>query len=194
MARSYDLFVWLRYCSKEETKMEFNNKKFTIAFILAMSLILLLSGSGLFFGSIANADDDNRISAEGAFAAIPFSITYTPVRNKCLLEVEGVLLFTGTLEGNAPGTTRALVFATCDEAKDNPPGTFRDLFRSELEFVGTVDGLETDVDIIYQGITKVGGDINARMVLSNGLKGMLKVDAIVLVGGSYTGFIKVDDD
>ena len=52
---------------------------------------------------------------------------------------------------------------------------------------------ETITDIIFQGITKVGGDINGRMMLSNGLKGMLKVDALVALGGSYTGFIKIED-
>ena len=97
----------------------------------------------------------------------------------------------GTIEGEAPGTTRALVFATCEEAASNLPGTFLDVFRSELEFVGTVDGLETDVDIIYQGITKVGGEIKGYMVLSNGLSGFLKVSALVAVGGDYTGFIVV---
>ena len=173
--------------------MEFNNKKFASASILAMSVILLLSGSGLFFCSVANANDDSRISAEGAFTAIidPFSFTFTSMGNKCLLEVDGVIIFTGTLEGEAPGTTRALVFATCDEAASNPPGTFQDLFRSELEFYGKVNGIETIADMTYQGITEVGGEIKGRMMLSNGLKGMLKVDALVVLGGSYTGFLVV---
>ena len=105
--------------------------------------------------------------------------------------MDGVLYFTGTIEGEAPGTTRALVFATCDDVASNPPGTFLDVFRSELEFVGTVEGLETEADIIYQGITKVGGDIKGYMILSNGPKGFLKVDAIVAMGGGYTGFIVV---
>jgi hypothetical protein len=195
-ASSYDVFVWLKYYSEEGTKMEFNFKKFSIASIIAISLILLLSGSGLYFGSIAKAGDDNRILAEGAFTAMidPFSFTFTPVHNKCLLEVEGVLIFTGTIEGEAPGTTRALVFATCDDAAANPPGTFIDVFRSELEFDGTMNGIATIAEITYQGITKVGGNIKGRMIVFNGLKGMLKVDALVAVGGSYKGFIKVEDD
>jgi hypothetical protein len=173
--------------------MEINNKKFAIASILAMLVIFLLSVSGLVFCSVANADNDNRISAEGAFTAIIdfFSFTFTPVGNKCLLEVDGVLFFTGTLEGDAYGTTRALVFATCDEAASNPPGTFQDLFRSELVFEGKVNDIETIADMTYQGITEVGGEIKGRMMLSNGLKGMLKVDALVVLGGSYTGFIVV---
>ena len=173
--------------------MESNYKKIVTSLIITLSLSLLLTGSDLIFCSTALADDD-RIHAEGAFTVIidPSSFTFTPVHNKCLLEVDGVVCFTGTIEGEAPGTTRALVFATCEEVATNPPGTFLDVFRSELEFAGTVERIETETKITYQGITKVGGNIKAYMILSDGLKGFLKVDAIVAVGGSYTGFIVVE--
>jgi hypothetical protein len=175
--------------------MESNLKKFVFASITAVLFSLLLGGSDLFLGSTAKADDD-WIVAGGAFTAIidPTSFTFTPVHDKCLLEVDGVLTFTGTLEGEALGTTRALIFATCADAASNPPGTFIDVFRSELEFAGTVGGIEAVSDITYQGITKPGGSIKGMMRLSNGLEGLLKVDAIVLIGGSYKGFIEGEFD
>jgi hypothetical protein len=63
------------------------------------------------------------------------------------------------------------------------------VFKSELKFTGTADGVPVTADITYQGITQVGGDIEAKLILSNGLTGELDVDAVVAVGGSYTGSI-----
>jgi hypothetical protein len=42
----------------------------------------------------------------------------------------------------------------------------------------------------YQGITEVGGAIQAHILLKNGLKGNLDVEAVVAVGGSYDGFVR----
>ena len=131
------------------------------------------------------------VPASGDFEAIvDFStLTLRPVGANCLLEVSGVLVFSGTLEGEAPAHTRALVGAPCDDVGNTPPGTFADLFMSELEFTGTADGVPATADMTYQGITKVGGEIEAKLLLSHGLTGVLDVDAIVAVGGSYDGFI-----
>jgi len=173
--------------------MESNYKKFAVASIVIILLSLLLGGSGLFFGSTATADD-NIIPAEGFFYAIPtiFPFTYTPVGNNCLVEVTGYLQFFGTLSGIAPGTTRALVFAPCELVVDSAPGDYADVFMSKLEYEGTVDGdTVTTANITYQGITAEGGDIIAKMILSNGLKGVLKVEARVLDIGYYNGFINV---
>lgn len=120
------------------------------------------------------------------------SLTLMPVGSNCLLEVDGEAVFTGTLEGIAMGTTRALVLAPCDAVAVNPPGAFKDVFRSKLEFVGTVDGEPAIADLTYRGITEVGGGIAALFQFSNGLKGVLQVEAIVAVGGSYQGFVKVE--
>jgi hypothetical protein len=98
------------------------------------------------------------IQASGAFtAAVDFTtLILTPVDENCLLEVSGVIEFTGTLDGIAPARTRALVLASCDEVAVNPPGTFKDVFTSRLEFAGTVDGQPTVADITYRG-TAFGG-------------------------------------
>ena len=101
--------------------------------------------------------------------------------------------FTGTLDGVAAARTRALILASCPEVAVTPPGTFKDVFSSKLEFAGTVNGTPTIADITYRGITEVGGDIKALMGPSNGLKGVLKVEAIVAVGGSYEGFLKPNE-
>ncbi len=137
---------------------------------------------------------DERIPASGYFTAtVDFStLTLRPVGDNCLLEVEGVIEFTGTLDGTAPARTRALVLASCDDVSVNPPGAFKDVFRSRLEFAGTVNGAATVADMIYRGVTEVGGEIEAVFTFSDGLKGVLKVEAIVAVGGSYEGFIKTN--
>ncbi|MDQ4080835.1 MAG: hypothetical protein M3125_08770, partial [Gemmatimonadota bacterium] len=74
----------------------------------------------------------SRVEATGAFAAnVNFStLRLTPRGNNCLLEVEGELVFTGTIQGAATGQTGALVFAPCEQAGNNPPGTFPDVFKS----------------------------------------------------------------
>ena len=140
--------------------------------------------------------DQDLVMAKGAFtASVDFAtLTLMPVGANCLLEVDGALHFTGTLEGLASGTTRALVLADCADVAVNPPGTFADVFRSNLEFIGTIDGEPTIADLTYRGKTAVGGDIRAVMILSNGAKGVLHVDAIVVVGGTYKGIVLLDDD
>lgn len=143
-------------------------------------------------GAQAAVSADDRISAKGEFTAdVDFStLSLTPVGDNCLLVVEGVITFTGTLAGAAPAKTRALVLASCEDVAVNPPGAFKDVFSSKLEFAGLVNDTPAIADITYRGITQVGGDIEALFIASNGLKGVLKVDAIVAVGGSYEGFIR----
>lgn len=143
-------------------------------------------------GATVPLSADDRMAARGEFTAtVDFStLALTPVGDDCLLVVEGVIDFTGTLEGSAPARTRALVLASCEEVAVNPPGAFKDVFTSKLEFAGRVDGRPTVADITYRGVTEVGGGIEALFVASNGLKGVLKVDAIVAVGGSYKGFLR----
>lgn len=137
---------------------------------------------------------NDSIKVNGEFTAnVDFTtLSLRPVGVNCLLEVDGYLEFTGSLNGIATGTTKALVFASCDDVAANPPGAFKDIFRSKLEFLGKVDGEPAAADLTYLGITEVGGQIKAKFLLTNGLKGVMKVDAIVAVGGSYRGFVKLD--
>lgn len=141
----------------------------------------------------ANAIAGAPIGTSGQFdALVDFStLSLTPRGSNCLLTVNGQLVFSGTIEGPAVGTTSALVFATCGEVATSPPGTFRDVFRSELQFEGTVDGEPAEAHMIYQGRVQEGGRIEGRILLSNGLAGVLDVEAQVAVGGSYTGSIVV---
>ena len=134
-----------------------------------------------------------QIETSGHFdALVDFStLTLTPRGQNCLLQVDGQLVFTGTIEGTATGTTSALVFATCSEAATTPPGTHPDVFRSELAFVGTVDGEPVQADLLYMGRVQPGGRIEGRLVFSNGAAGRLEADALVAVGGEYHGSIVV---
>lgn len=134
-----------------------------------------------------------HVQASGHFDAIvDFStLTLTPRGSNCLLEVEGRLVFTGTIEGAATGKTGALVFAPCAEVATTLPGTYPDVFRSELVFEGTVDGEPATANVLYMGRVQPGGAIAGRLVFSNGVSGVLDAEAMVAVGGAYDGSVIV---
>ena len=136
----------------------------------------------------------HQVEAAGDFDAIVdfTTVSFTPRGSNCLLVVEGALVFTGTIEGTASGVTSALVFAPCEDVSTTPPGTYRDVFRSELEFEGTVNGGElTHAKVLYQGGVEVGGEIDAHIIFSNGIAGVLDASAIVAEGGTYRGSVVV---
>ena len=139
------------------------------------------------------ASPARRIQASGHFDAIvDFStLTLTPRGRNCLLQVNGQLVFTGTIEGVATGQTTALVFAPCSDVAANPPGTFPDVFHSELAFQGTVDGEPAQANLRYMGQSEPGGEIAGRFLFSNGVAGRLEVEARIAVGGAYAGSVVV---
>jgi hypothetical protein len=73
----------------------------------------------------------------------------------------------------------------------SPPGTFPDVFRSELAFEGTVDGEPARANMLYMGRVQPGGQIAGRLVLSDGVRGKLEVEARVAVGGEYGGSVVI---
>ncbi len=48
--------------------------------------------------------------------------------------------------------------------------------------------------MVYKGISEIGGDIKARLILSGDAKGELLVGAVVAVGGSYAGELEVEEE
>jgi hypothetical protein len=140
-----------------------------------------------------SAPSARQVQTSGHFDAIvDFStLTLTPRGRNCLLQVNGQLVFTGTIEGTATGRTSALVFAPCADVATTPPGTFPDVFKSELVFEGTVDGEPARANVLYMGRVQPGGQIEGRLVLSNGVQGRLEVDAVVAVGGEYSGSVVI---
>lgn len=159
--------------------------RYTYSLILA----IVLSTAGLSVPAWAG----ELVRAKGNFTvAIDFSsLALTPVDENCLLTVEGTIDFSGTLEGIASARTRALALASCDAVSMLPPGAYEDLFTSAFEFAGKVDGRPIVADLTYRGRTELGGEIDAVMIPSNGLRGRLFVDAIVAAGGTYNGFLRV---
>ena len=157
-----------------------------------LNVIALVVAAGI-GGALTTASASAPTSADGSFQATidPQTFSLTPVGENCLLQVDGELTFSGTIEGGATGTTQALVFASCADAAEHPPGTFRDVFMSELKFSGTINGVPATADMTYQGHVHAGGDTDALVRLSNGVRGVLHVDATVAVGGDYQGFVQV---
>jgi hypothetical protein len=133
------------------------------------------------------------IQTAGTFDAIVDfpTITLTPKGNNCLLQVQGHLIFHGTIEGTANGVTSALEFAPCSEVAVNPPGTFPDVFKSVAVFDGTIAGQPAHANLLYMGRVQVGGAIDGRFVFSNGVAGEIQANAIVAVGGTYHGQLVV---
>ncbi|HEX2168025.1 MAG TPA: hypothetical protein VHG09_12400 [Longimicrobiales bacterium] len=133
------------------------------------------------------------VAATGEYDAIVdfTTLTLTPRGSNCLLQVDGQLVFSGTIEGAATGTTTALVFATCPEVATAPPGTYPDVFKSELAFEGTIAGEPAAGDMMYQGRSQEGGRIEGHVIASRGIAGVLDVDAQLAVGGSYSGSLVV---
>lgn len=150
-----------------------------------------LSAPGRSSGAPAPAP--RRVEATGRFdAVVDFStLTLTPRGRNCLLQVGGQLVFSGTVQGTGVGRTSALVFASCADVATTPPGTYADVFRSELVFEGTVDGAPARAKVLYQGRVQPGGAITGRLIFSNGVSGRLEADAVVAVGGAYRGSVVV---
>ena len=133
------------------------------------------------------------VQAAGHFDAIvDFStVSLTPKGGNCLLQVKGQIVFSGTIQGTATGQTSALEFGPCSVVAVNPPGTFPDVFKSVATFSGTIAGRPAKSNLLYMGRVQVGGAIDGRFVFSNGVAGDLKVNAIVAVGGDYSGSVVV---
>lgn len=138
----------------------FDERNIVVAMALTLSIIV----------TATFAYAGGRLTATGNFTAnVNFTtLTFTPVGANCLLETEASFDFTGTLTGVANRTTRALVLAPCGDVQINPPGTFRDVFRSNLEFLGTLDGHPVMADLRYQGVTETGGTIKGEQVIIDG--------------------------
>jgi hypothetical protein len=125
-------------------------------------------------------------------AIVDFStVTLAPKGGNCLLEVSGRIVFSGTIQGTANGRTSALEFAPCSEVATHPPGTFPDVFKSVAVFDGTIAGQPAHSNLLYMGRVAVGGTIDGRFVFSNGVAGEVDVNAIVAVGGEYSGSVVV---
>lgn len=135
------------------------------------------------------------LPAEGYFVA---SVDFTSLQardvrgNKCEFTVNGTLTFSGTLEGTANGVTTALIFAPCADALASPPGSYFDVFEFEGHFTGEVLDDPASGPLRYAGVTRVGGEIDALIILSGDARALLRADAQVAVGGTYHGHSKSD--
>jgi hypothetical protein len=165
--------------------------------VLSMAALLFVAGTSQATATTHQADAARiaaarQVDAEGAFTAsvdFPSLVPRDVGMSKCEFRVPGTLTFTGTLAGVASGTTTALIDAPCSEALSNPPGTFRDMFRFEGRFDGTVAGVPAEGDLSYAGVTRPGGSIDANIHLRAGdvMATLRTVDAELGRGGRYGG-------
>lgn len=162
----------------------------------ARTIITTLAAVLLLVPATAATADPGRGAeeAEGSFvASVDFSsLQAEDVRgNKCEFTVEGILTFAGDVTGEASGSTTAVIFAPCADALAAPPGTYFDVFRFEGSFSGDVLGVPTEGTLSYAGVTRVGGGIDATVILDGDqARAVLRADAQVAVGGTYTGVAK----
>lgn len=134
------------------------------------------------------------VQAAGTFdATVDFStLTTQDVAGgrHCILTLDGALTFRGTAQGVADGTTTAYVLAPCADVLSTPPGTHADVFRFSGTFTGSIAGTATAGPALYTGVTRPGGEIDAAIVLRGPAGAVLRADATVAVGGSYTGIAR----
>ena len=71
----------------------------------ALAVVLLVGA----ITTPAVADHGRRVRGDFTVVIDFDTLTLTPVDGNCLLEVQGQVEFTGTLQGSAPSATRALV-------------------------------------------------------------------------------------
>jgi hypothetical protein len=167
-----------------------------LAAVAVATAALLASGTGAsaVTPAAASATGQGAQTVEGDFlASVDFSsLQVRDVRgDKCEFTVNGALSFSGAVDGDAVGTTTAVIFAPCDSALANPPGTFFDVFRFEGAFTGEVLGEPTTGTLSYAGVTRVGGAIDATVILDgNDVRAVLRAEAQVAVGGTYSGVAK----
>ena len=149
-----------------------------------VSMVLLVVGALPAYGAAASAPVAGAFRAHVDFSTV--QLKDVPP-SSCLLTVNGVLTFTGSLVGDAAGTTNALETAPCSAVSVNPPGTFFDTFRFRGHFDGSVNGEDVHTFLTYRGVTHVGGHIDAVISLLGSGVGRLRASATVAVGGTYTG-------
>lgn len=131
--------------------------------------------------------------ASGAFTvAVDFpSATFIPVGPRaCRVGIDATLTFSGTVAGTASGRLGALVLAPCAQAQTTPPGTAADVFRFDGAFTGTVAGAPATGRLTYAGVTRVGGAIDATVVLRGTAHAALRAEAVAGVGGTYVGLAR----
>jgi hypothetical protein len=165
--------------------------------VLSMVALVLFGGTTAAAGTTHQPDaaqlaSARHVDATGEFTAVvDFTtlVTRDVGKSKCEFQVRGTLTFSGTLVGEATGTTTALIDAPCADALTNPPGTFRDVFRFDGDFDGTVDGVPASGDLSYAGVTRPGGSIDATIKLraDNATAQLRTVDARLGQGGGYRG-------
>ena len=155
--------------------------------VAAVALALTMLMAAISVPGVAGA----RGSVRGDFTVgviLPTASLEDVGQSTCKLTVDATVTFTGDIVGAADGTTVALIGAACSAVATTPPGTFADVFGFVGEFSGTVDGHAVDATLGYAGVTRAGGEIKAVMTLSDGGRGLLKVDAVAGQGGTYIGF------
>lgn len=111
---------------------------------------------------------------------------------KCLLELEADLEFEGDFEGTATGSYDVLIFASCADAQEAPPGFYKDLYQYNGSLTLTLDEVvDAQARIKYLGTEgpPLGvGEFKGMMILTGDVTGILRVESSPS-GPTYSGFI-----
>jgi hypothetical protein len=161
--------------------------------IVTRGLVTAVVGVGVAGAGVTTAGAAPATPAAGTFTATIIGFKPPQARGaNCLVTVDGVLTFEegGTLVGAATGTTTALVHASCDEVRSSPLGAFSDAFTFRGTFVGTINGQPVEDELVYAGASRPPGDITATIRIGRAATAVLRADAQVGVGGTYTGIAR----
>ena len=161
--------------------------------VVTHGLLAAVVMSGVAGVGVTTAGAAPAARATGTFTATITGLEPPQDRGaNCLLTVHGVLTFLegGTLVGAATGTTEALVHGSCAEVLSSPLGAYSDAFKFRGNFVGTINGQPVEDEIVYAGASRPPGDITATIRVGGGATAVLRADARLGVGGSYTGIAR----
>lgn len=114
-----------------------------------------------------------------------------PVGSNCRLTIPYAYTFEGDVTGTATGTVYVLIFASCIEVEQNPPGTFADRFEARLDFEGGIFGASSSGVILYHGRTAPGGAVTGKMIVNGTHHGVLTVQGQLGADGTYDGRLTV---
>ena len=140
------------------------------------------------------------IVAEGTTANESIDdIQFIPIAaDRCMVEIDGVLIFTGTIDGRARMHTVDIIEGPCDQIEG--PGVFDGNATSRGTFFeGTVNGVEGTFDLIGRWSVDAGGqNYQGEIVIVKGygelagLQGMVTETSDNIFDTQYSGRLHFD--
>lgn len=123
--------------------------------------------------------------------AIPTSVA--PDGDECQIELMATFRFEGSLQGSFTAPFEIEHEGPCDEPAPEE-------FEAQGTFAGTVNGASGTFEVKFEGTISTAGQAQGVLEIEEGtgelegLEGSLTLTGIAGVSGTYTGFLRFEDD